>query len=110
MRTGCRLARFGPPSIRRLILGDYANLEGDRQMMGTSTKLFASRLTATQADAATLAAVRKLLELSSCSFERAFYGLRETRLLAWVRRANIWFTTGPDFPYHFTVEGVAQLA
>ena len=79
-------------------------------MMGTSTKLFASRLTATQADAATLAAVRKLLELSSCSFERAFYGLRETRLLAWVRRANIWFTTGPDFPHHFTVEGVAQLA
>jgi hypothetical protein len=57
-----------------------------------------------------LTAVRRLLELSSCSFERAFYGLRETRLLAWVRPADISFTTGADFPYHFTVEGLAQLA
>jgi hypothetical protein len=119
-------------------------------MMGTSSKLFARHLTATQADveraetllnrdglipvedwsghrgalelwrrhcqraessrASMLTAVRRLLELSSCSFERAFYGLRETRLLAWVRPADISFTTGADFPYHFTVEGLAQLA
>lgn len=118
-------------------------------MMGTSSKLFARQLTASQADVeraetllsrdglisvedeaghrgalelwrrhcqraassrSMLAAVRNLLELPSCSFQRAFYGLRETGLLAWVRPADIWFTTGADFPYHFTVEGLAQLA
>ena len=30
--------------------------------------------------------------------------------MAWVRPADIWFITGDDFPYHFTVEGLAQLA
>jgi len=57
-----------------------------------------------------LAAVRKLLEQPSCSFERGYYGLKETSGYAWVRPADIWFTTGDDFPYHFTVEGLAQLA
>jgi hypothetical protein len=57
-----------------------------------------------------LAAVRNVLELPSCSFERGFFGLRETTGLAWVRPADIWFTTGSNFPYHFTVEGLAQLA
>jgi hypothetical protein len=54
--------------------------------------------------------VRKLLELPSCTFERGFDGLRETTQLAWVRPADIWVMTGDDFPYHFTVEGLAQLA
>ena len=119
-------------------------------MMGTSSKLFARRLTATRADveraetllnrdglipvedqsghrgalelwrrhcqraessrASMLAAVRKLLELPSCTFDRGFDGLRETTGLAWVRPADIWFMAGDDFPYHFTVEGLAQLA
>jgi hypothetical protein len=119
-------------------------------MMGTSPKLFARRLTATQADveraetllnrdglipvedrsghrgalelwrrhcqraessgAAMLAAVRKLLDLPSCTFDRGFNGLRDTTGLAWVRPADIWIMTGHDFPYHFTVEGLAQLA
>ena len=57
-----------------------------------------------------LAAVRNLLELPGCSFQRAFYGLRETGLLAWVRPADISITTGSNFPYHFTVEGLVQLA
>jgi hypothetical protein len=30
--------------------------------------------------------------------------------LAWVRRADSWVTTGSDFPYHHSVEGVAQIA
>jgi hypothetical protein len=60
--------------------------------------------------ASMLAAVRKLLELPSCNFERGFAGLNETTRLAWVRPADIWFTTGSDFPYHFTVDGLAQLA
>jgi hypothetical protein len=41
---------------------------------------------------------------------RGFDGLRETTRLAWVRPADIWFTTGSDFPYHHSVEGLAQLA
>lgn len=57
-----------------------------------------------------LAAVRNVLEIPSCTFERGFFGLRETTGLAWVRPADIWFTSGSDFPYHFTVEGLAQLA
>jgi hypothetical protein len=57
-----------------------------------------------------LAAVRNLLEQPSCSFERGYCGLKETSGYAWVRPADIWFTTGDDFPYHFTVEGLAQLA
>ena len=57
-----------------------------------------------------LTAVRKLLELPSCNLDRGFDGLTETTRLAWVRPADIWFTTGSDFPYHFTVEGLAQLA
>ena len=36
--------------------------------------------------------------------------MRETNQLAGVRPADIWFTTGDDFPYHFTVGGLAQLA
>jgi hypothetical protein len=57
-----------------------------------------------------LAAVRNLLVLPSCSFERGYCGLSETTQLAWVRPSDIWFTTRADFPYHGTVEGLAQLA
>lgn len=60
--------------------------------------------------ASMLTAVRKLLELPSCGLG-AFDGLGETTpRLAWVRPADIWFYTGPDFPYHFTVEDLANLA
>ena len=119
-------------------------------MMGTSSKLFARQLTASQADVdcaetllnrdglipvedrqghrgalelwrrhcrradssreSMLTAVRKLLELPSCNLDRGFDGLTETTGLAWVRPADICFTTGSHFPYHFTVEGLAQLA
>jgi hypothetical protein len=44
-----------------------------------------------------LAAVRKLLELPSCTFDRGFDGLRETTRLAWVRPADIWFRNRADF-------------
>jgi hypothetical protein len=47
--------------------------------------------------AAMLAAVRKVLELPGCSFERGFDGLRETTRLAWVRPADIWFRNRADF-------------
>jgi hypothetical protein len=50
------------------------------------------------------------LSYQAAPFERGFDGLRETDQLAWVRPADIWVTTGADFPYHFTVEGLAQLA
>jgi hypothetical protein len=56
-----------------------------------------------------LAAVRTVLEQPSCSFERGYCALKETSGHAWVRPADIWFTTGDHFPYHFTVEGLAQL-
>lgn len=119
-------------------------------MMGTSSKLFARQLTASQADVecaetllnrdglipvedrqghrgalelwrrhcrradssreSMLTAVRKLLELPSCNLDRGFDGLTETTGLAWVRPADICFTTGSHFPYHLTVEGLAQLA
>jgi len=55
-------------------------------------------------------AVRKFLQLPSCTFERGFDGLTEATQLACVRPADIWFMTGDDFPYHFTVEGLAELA
>jgi hypothetical protein len=58
-----------------------------------------------------LTAVRKLLELPSCGLQGAFDGLMETiPRLAWIRPADIWFVTSDDFPYHFAVEGLAQLA
>jgi hypothetical protein len=114
--------------------------------MRTTPELFASRLTATQADVeraktllnrdglipvedepghrgalelwrrhcqraessrpSMLAAVHTLLELPRCTFD----GLRETTRLAWVRLADIPITTSANFTYHFTVEGLAQLA
>jgi hypothetical protein len=123
---------------------------GDRHAMGTSSKLFARRHTATQADLehaemlldrdglipvedksghsgalelwrrqceraassrlSMVTAVRNVLGLPHASFQRAFHGQGETDQLAWVRPADIWFRTGSDFPYHFTVEGLAQLA
>jgi hypothetical protein len=123
---------------------------GDRHAMGTSSKLFARRHTATQADLehaemlldrdglipvedksghsgalelwrrqceraassrlSMVTAVRNVLGLPHASFQRAFHGQGETDQLAWVRPADIWFRTGSDFRYHFTVEGLAQLA
>jgi hypothetical protein len=65
---------------------------------------------ADSSQASMLTAVRKLLQLPSCGLQGAFDGLRETTQLAWVRPADIWFATGADFPYHFTVEGLAKFA
>ena len=116
--------------------------------MGTSSKLFARHLTATQAEVerveallnrdglipvddesghrgalelwrrhcqradssrpSMVTAVRKLLEVPGSNFGRGFDGLRETNRLAWVRPADILFSS--NLPYHFTVDGLAQLA
>jgi hypothetical protein len=48
--------------------------------------------------ASMLAAVRTVLEMPSCSFERGFFGLRETTGLAWVRPADIWLLPALIFP------------
>ena len=65
---------------------------------------------ADSSQASMLTAVRKVLELPSCDLD-AFDGLAETTpRLAWVRPADIWFATGGNFPYHFTVEGLAKFA
>jgi hypothetical protein len=66
---------------------------------------------ADSSQASMLTAVRKLLELPSCGLQGALDGLTETTpRLAWIRPADIWFATGADFPYHCTVEDLAQLA
>lgn len=57
-----------------------------------------------------LTAVRNLLELPRCNPDRGFRGLGETSQLAWVRPTDILITTHPGFPYHRSVEGLAELA
>ena len=57
-----------------------------------------------------LTAVRNLLEQPRVSFEHVLQGSARTPRLAWVRPDDILITDHPDFPYHLTVEELAQLA